>query len=87
MPQLQPGLGATAWCMSRYIHPSGPIRKRYKNQPKGHNLEGFILIGESNRTLRKRGVKLPVYYLFHGDFPGVDFFASRNYIRFVCYGP
>ena len=28
-------------------------------------------------------MEVPVYYLFHGDFPGVEFFTSRGYIHVV----
>ena len=83
MPQLQPVLGATAWCMSMYIHPRGPIRKRYKNLPKGHKLEGLVLVWESNRILQRRGVESPVYYFFYGDFPDVDLFSTHIYIHVV----
>ena len=83
MAQLRPGLGATAWCMSRYIHPSGPIRKRYSNRTKGHKLEGLVLVGESNRSLRRKGVEETVYSFFGGDFVSVDFFASRRYVHVV----
>ena len=38
MPQLQTGLGATARCMSRYIHPIRTIRERYTNWPKGFRI-------------------------------------------------
>ena len=83
MLQLQPIIGAIPWCMSRYIQPSGPIHKRYINLPKGHKLEGLILVGERNRSLRRRGVEIPMYSSFHVDFPDVEFFASQSYIYVV----
>ena len=67
--------------MSRYICPRVPIRERYIHHPKGHFLEGLILVGESNRSLRMKGVEVPVYYFFHGDFPDVEFFSLQHYIH------
>ena len=32
-------------------------------------------------------MKAPVYSFFHGDFPDVEFFASRIYIHVVEEGP
>ena len=62
--------------MPRYIHPSGPIHNRYTNLSKGHKLGGVILVGGGGgRSLRSKGVEVPVYYLFHGYFPDVEFFA------------
>ena len=34
-----------------------------------------------------KGVKVPVYSFFRGNFIGVEFFASRNYIVVVEEGP
>ena len=73
--------------MSRYIHLSVTTRERYINLPKGHKLEGLILVGESNRTLQGKGVEVPVYYLFHGDLPDVELFALQSYINVVEEGP
>ena len=67
--------------MSRYIHPGRPICERYTNLLKGHKFEGLILVGERNMILRRKGVTLPVYYLFYGDLPDVEFFASQRYIN------
>ena len=64
MPQLRYGLGATARCIPRYSHYNGPIHKRYTNLPKGHKIEGFIFVGESNRSFCRKGVESPMYYFF-----------------------
>ena len=87
MPQLRPGLDAVAWCMSRYIHPSKPICEKYMNRPKGQNIEDFILVGEINRSLQRKGVVAPVYYLFCDNFPDVEFFASRHCVHVKEEGP
>ena len=53
------------------------------NRPKGHKLEGLILVGERNMSLWRKEVELQVYYFFHGDYVSVDFFASRRYVHVV----
>ena len=53
------------------------------NLLKGHKLEDLILIGESNRSLWRKRVTAPVYYFFHGDFYGVEFFPTRHYIHVI----
>ena len=87
MAQLRTGIGDTAWCMSSYIRPSGAIHERYTNNPKRNKLEGLILVWESNRSLWRKGVEVPVYYFFHGDFSGVEFFTSINCVHVVEEGP
>ena len=76
MPQLQPSIVAIAWSMSRPIHPSRTIHEKYTNRPKGHKLEGFVLVGEGGRVLRRKGLITLLYYFFRAVFPDVDFFAS-----------
>ena len=39
------------------------------------------MVGESNRILRRKGVEVPVYYFFRGDFACVDLFASLIYVN------
>ena len=46
------------------------------NRPKDKNIEGLVLVGESNRVLRRKGVKVPVYYLFDAYSPDVELFYS-----------
>ena len=53
------------------------------NLPKEHKLESLVLVEESNMSLRRKGVEVPVYYFFHRDLPGVEFFASQHYIHVV----
>ena len=57
------------------------------NCPKGHKIESLILVGDSNRILRRKGVEVQVYYFFHGDFVDVEFLASRCYIKVAEEGP
>ena len=76
MAQLLNRLGAMEWCMSRYIHSRGDIHERYMNRPKWHKLEGLVFVGESNRSLQRKGVEVLVYDFFHGDLVDVELFAS-----------
>ena len=64
-------------CISWFIHTSKPIRKKYPNYPKMHNLEKVLLISEDeNKIWRNSGIS-NVYTFSHADFKGVDFYAVR----------
>ena len=76
--QLRSGLGYVVWCMLRYTHPIRPILDRYKNGPKGNNIKNLILVEESNRILRRKGVAASLYYLFDGYFPDVYLFELQH---------
>ena len=41
------------------------------------------MVGESNRILKRKGMGVPVYSFFHGDFVGVEFFASLSDVHVV----
>ena len=73
--------------MSSYTHTSSNISKIYNNRQKGHKLEVLILVGETNRSLRRQGVEVPVYYFFCGYFVDAEFLALRCYIHVVGEGP
>jgi hypothetical protein len=65
MPRhLRSGVGGVGSCISRFIHPSKPIRDKYLNRPKGHKLENLTIIAEGNTALasghlQNGGVLLP----------------------------
>ena len=70
------------------VHPSQNSHPRKNtNIPKGHKLEDFILVRESNKSLRRKGVTAPVYSFFHGDFPVVEFFFTCCYMHITDEGP
>ena len=73
--------------MSRYIRLSNTTRERYTSLPKGHKLEGLVLVGERNISLRRKGVEAPVYSYFYGYYPNVEFFATWHSIHVVEKGP
>ena len=51
------------------------------DHPKGHNLEGLLLVRESNGSLQRKGVEVLVYYFLHGDLPGFGFFLLQHYMH------
>eukprot|EP00978_Attheya_sp_CCMP212_P025011 scaffold79600_cov65-Attheya_sp.AAC.1 len=47
--KLHVGVGAIIWVMSKFVHPSKPIREQYPNRAKNHKLEGVVLVKEENK--------------------------------------
>eukprot|EP00978_Attheya_sp_CCMP212_P006125 scaffold13820_cov46-Attheya_sp.AAC.1 len=47
-PKLHAVVGAVAWVMSNFAHPSKPICEQYPNRAKNHKLEGVVLVKEEN---------------------------------------
>ena len=45
------------------------------------------MVEESNRILWRKGVEVPVYYFFRGDFLDVEFFVFQRYIHVLEEGP
>jgi hypothetical protein len=88
MPQrLRVGVGGVGSCISRFIHPSKPIRDKYVNRPKGHKLENLTVIAEGLKTVRRGGGPTNVFIFSHGDFPDVEFYAARRYLHITEEGP
>jgi hypothetical protein len=85
-PQLRPGRDAKAHCISRFVHPSKPIREKYPNAAKGHKLEGVILIAACEKVIRRNTAPAAVYSFSHPDFPDI-FYAARRYVHLTEEGP
>ena len=87
-PKLRPGVGAIASCISRFIHPSKPIREKNPNRQKGHKLEGCIIIDQVEKTIKRGSEKpIPCYTFSHPDYDGIIFYASRHYVHVTTEGP
>ena len=86
-PRLSFGVGGVVSCMSRFNHPSKPIREKYPNRPKAHKLEDLILIAESEISIRRGGGLAKVYNFSHLDFPDVIFYAAKWYVHMTLEGP
>eukprot|EP00978_Attheya_sp_CCMP212_P021195 scaffold61668_cov69-Attheya_sp.AAC.3 len=50
--KLHAGVGAITWVMSKYVHPSRPIREQSANGAKNHKLEGGVLVEEENKVVQ-----------------------------------
>eukprot|EP00978_Attheya_sp_CCMP212_P032804 scaffold129611_cov55-Attheya_sp.AAC.2 len=53
VPKLHAGVGAIAWVMAKFVHPSKPINEQYPNWEKNHKLEGGVLVKEENKVIRR----------------------------------
>ena len=49
---LYSGKGGLASYILWFIHPSKPIRDKYLNRPKSHNLKNLVLIAEAEKRIR-----------------------------------
>ena len=71
------GKGGITSYISRFIHPSRPIKEKYPNRPKTHKIENLVWIAEEkNKTGRNSSVS-NVYMFSHADFDGVEFYSAR----------
>ena len=65
-------------CISRFIHPSALIRKKYPNRAKTHKLANLVLTGEAEKMIRRNSGVSNMYTFSHADFKGVEFYAARQ---------
>ena len=86
-PTLRARVGAIAWAMSKFVHPSKPICDQYPNQPKNHKLEGIILLREDDKVVRRGTDPIPVFLFRHEDFPDKEFYCARRYVHVTQEGP
>ena len=66
------------------VHPpqqAQPFEIQFR--PKEHKLDNFILVGERNSILQRKGVVVPVYCFFYDNFPDVEYFSARLYIHLL----
>jgi hypothetical protein len=86
-PNLRAGVGAVAWVMSRFVHPSKPLRDQYPNRPKNHKLEGIILLREEDKVVQRGTEPVPVFLFRHEDFPNKEFYFVRRFLHVTQEGP
>ena len=75
---MERGLGI---CILRFIHPSKPIRDKYPDFPKTHNIYNLVLIAEAKKRIRRNSGVSNVYTFLHADFEGVEFYTARKYVH------
>ena len=80
------GKGGLATFFSRFVHPSKPIREKYPNQTKMHNIENLVLIVEGKNKIRRNSGVSNVYMFLHADFEGFEFYAARKYVHLTKEG-
>ena len=75
-----------AICISRFIHPTKPIRGKYLNRTKSHKLTNSVFIVDAKKTIRRNSGVSNVYTFLHAHFEGVEFYAARRYVNFTKEG-
>ena len=80
------GKEGLAICISLFIHPSKPIKKKYPKRPKTHDLDNLVLIMKVENTIRINIGASNVYIFLHADFEGIEFYAARRYVHMTKEG-
>ena len=62
------GKGGIASYILRFIHPSKPIREKYPNCQKSHNIDNLVLISDSQNMIWRNSGVSSVYKFLHADF-------------------
>ena len=84
--RLLHGVGEQGGCISRFVHPSKPVRDTYPNRPKGHKVLGLIFIGQEMKVIRS--VRKPVegFTFRHKDMPNKILNSVKRYVRVTVEG-
>ena len=53
--------------MSKFVHPSKPIRDKYPKRPKDNKLEGFVLVDVDVKVVRQGANAILVFVFAHSD--------------------
>ena len=80
-PKLCAGVGVVVSVMSKFVHLSKPIRYKYPNRTKNHNLQGVVLVEEDVKVVRQGSNAIPVFVFTHANFPGQKLYAAKQYIH------
>ena len=81
------GVGATASCLSHFIHPSAPIREKYPNTYRNESLMNLFITGRQVRLIRIGSKVTEAYLLYHNYFDNVDFYAASQNVTITSEGP
>jgi hypothetical protein len=82
----QAGVGATASCFVKFIHPSKPVRDLYHHNYQKEKLGDFIITGEAIRIVRRRGPPAPVFLLRHDNWPNEELYVNKRNVTIVAEG-
>ena len=80
-PKLRAGVGAVASVMSKFVHPSKPIRDKYPNWLKKHNLHRVVLVEVDTKVVQRGANAIMVFVFTHLDFPDQKLYAANRYIH------
>ena len=81
------GVGTTASCLSRFIHPSAPIREQYPNTHQKERLTNLFITGRQVRLICRGSKGTEAYLLHHNDFENVDLYAASQNVTITAEGP
>ena len=68
-------------CISWYIHQIKPIREKFTNHLKPHNLQNLVLITEAEKPIWIYSGVSSVYTFSHAYFEGICFHVAMCYVR------
>ena len=77
---LRHGISAQCRVISIFVHPSAPIREKYINCTKEHNMDLVFFIRVSLKVVRRGAAAVLVFSFSHPDFDDGEFYAGKRYI-------
>ena len=80
-------VGETASCLSRFIHPSAPIREQYHNTHLKDSLKNLFITSRQVWFIRRGSKGTEAYLLRHNNFENVDFYAASLNVTITAEGP
>ena len=81
------GVGATALCIARFIHPSTLIREKYPNTHQKERMKNLFITSRQVRSIRRGSKATEAYLLHHNDFKNVNFYAASRNMAITEEGP
>ena len=80
-------MGTTSSCLSRFIHPSAPIRENYPNTHRKERLTTLFITGRQVRSIHRGSKATEAYLLCHNYFENVDFYTASQNLTITAEGP
>ena len=82
--KLQPGIGAVADALIKYIHPSQYIRDKYPNPMNGQRLQNCLLIRKEEKQVNRK--KQECFVFRHDEFPDKELHCVQRWVKIVKEG-
>jgi hypothetical protein len=80
-----PGVGARCSVLKRFLHPGRLIQQAYPNMTFHERLEDLVAISYDEKVIRNKAVPCVVFR--HDDFPNVEVYAHKRYVKVLEEGP